>query len=144
MTRTYAKTLLPIIQAFSEGQTIQFRYLDRYEHTDNWMDFGSNDTMDGFDEFEYRIKPTPKLRAWNSASEIPIGAITRTKEDGANGIRQMILWVGMHHACLSCSKAFSKTNGYGMDVDFKGLLEIYEHSTDNGATWKPCGVEDAA
>lgn len=64
MDRQQAKELLPIIQAFSEGKTIESRYIKGDMLL--WYDDNNPD----FDEdFEYRIKPEPKYRPFASAKE---------------------------------------------------------------------------
>lgn len=63
MTREEAKELLPIIQAFADGKTIQCRTKNR-----PWFDLLDNKLeMCGF--FEYRIKPEPKYRPFNDQEE---------------------------------------------------------------------------
>lgn len=57
MTREEAKEWLPIIQAFAEGKTIQFRERDIEEPS-----------FDGCLN-EYRIKPEPKYRPFKSQEE---------------------------------------------------------------------------
>lgn len=61
MTREEAKELLPIIQAYSEGKTIQFfdggKWLDVYE-----TDFYKSPER-------YRIKPEPKYRLFKTKEE---------------------------------------------------------------------------
>jgi hypothetical protein len=57
MTRETAKKLLPIIQAFSEEQAIQYRESPKAE----WVDCKMPDSVLIFyDDFEYRIKPKPR------------------------------------------------------------------------------------
>ena len=53
MDREQAKALLPIIQAFSEGKTIQWRYIKG--NTSLWWD-DNNPTFE-IGDFDYRIKP---------------------------------------------------------------------------------------
>ena len=62
MTREEAKELLPIIQAYAEGKTIQVFY-DRNE----WNDL-NKPTFDG-DPSSYRIKPEPKYRPFKTQEE---------------------------------------------------------------------------
>ena len=61
MTREEAKELLPIIQAYAEGKTIQFldggKWLDAYE-----TDFHES-------TYKYRIKPEQKYRPFKSQEE---------------------------------------------------------------------------
>ena len=62
MTREEAKELLPIIQAFAEGKTVEFK--NRYG---NWVNCG-NVLTPGFHE-DFRIKPGPKYRPFKNADE---------------------------------------------------------------------------
>lgn len=64
MDRNQAKQLLPIIQAYVEGKTIQSRCIKG--DTSLWYD----EEDPSFDEdFEYRIKPEPKYRPFKDAEE---------------------------------------------------------------------------
>lgn len=64
MDRNQAKTLSPIIQAFSEGKPIQSRYIKGDKSL--WYD-DKDPSFD--DDFEYRIKPEPKYRHFANAEE---------------------------------------------------------------------------
>jgi len=70
----------------------------------------------------------PKLRPW-TPEEVPLGAWIREKQTGFPS-----LIVGVMSTLLC--------RGLGDWINFKHLMEHYQHSTDNGATWKPCGVEE--
>ena len=61
MTREQAKELLPIIQAWAEGENIQFL------SDDEWHDINQADFTCYPDK--YRIKPEPKYRPFNSQEE---------------------------------------------------------------------------
>ena len=63
MTREEAKELLPIIQAFTEGKTIQFRTNNR-----SWVDLLDND-IEINALFEYRINPEQKYRPFKTQEE---------------------------------------------------------------------------
>lgn len=84
MDRNQAKTLSPIIKAFSEGKTIQSRCIKG--DTSLWYD-DEDPSFDG--DFEYRIKPEPKYRPFKNKEECwaemqkhqPIGWI-KGKVDG--------------------------------------------------------------
>lgn len=65
MTREEAKELLPLIQAFSEGKTIQSRCITG--ETSLWWD--DNNPTFWVDGFDYRIKPEPKYRPFKNAEE---------------------------------------------------------------------------
>ena len=64
MTREEAKELLPIIQAFAEGKTIQIK------KEGDWIEVGEN-TEVYFSESlsDYRIKPEPKYRPFKNQEE---------------------------------------------------------------------------
>lgn len=61
MTREEAKELLPIIQAYAEGRTIQF--LDGGK----WLDLCESDFYKSPER--YRIKPEPKYRPFKTKEE---------------------------------------------------------------------------
>lgn len=133
MTPQKAKELLPIIQAFAEGKTIQFKFPGVLP----WLEQDKeNPDLQFGDFYEYRIKPEPKLRPWKP-EEVPVGSLIRRKHCWP------ARWV------IVCGTA-SGLGWFGMDgkfifKNFDSLLsefENYEHSTDGGKTWKPCGVEE--
>ena len=64
MNRNQAKALLPIIQEYAEGKTIQSRCVKG--DTSLWYD-DEDPSFD--DDFEYRIKPEPKYRPFKNAEE---------------------------------------------------------------------------
>ena len=67
MTREIAKDLLPIIQAFAEGKTIQYYSTHPTPH---WEDILSNERVDfSKNSSKYRIKPEPKYRPFKDAEE---------------------------------------------------------------------------
>ena len=91
MTREEAKELLPIIQAFTEGKTIQFRTNNR-----SWVDLLDND-IEINALFEYRIKPEPKYRpfksqkeCWNEMHRHPDYGWVKYKEAGSYAIISII------------------------------------------------------
>ena len=65
MTREEAKKLLPFIQAFSEGKTIQSKCIT--DEMPLWWD--DNNPTFKVDDFDYRIKPEPKYRPFRNAQE---------------------------------------------------------------------------
>ena len=63
ITREEVKELLPIMQAFAEGKTIQYRHKGRVE----WYDLDSGQF--NCDMYYYRIKPEPKYRPFKTKEE---------------------------------------------------------------------------
>lgn len=69
MNRQQAKDLLPIIQAFAEGKTIQYCCGNR-NLTPQWIDVQLEEKVDFSDNPQmYRIKPEPKYRPFKDAEE---------------------------------------------------------------------------
>lgn len=67
MNRQQAKDLLPIIQAFADGKTIQYYSTHPTPH---WEDVLSNERVDfSKNSSKYRIKPEPKYRPFKDAEE---------------------------------------------------------------------------
>ena len=81
MTREEAKALLPIMQAFAEGKTIEFRACDREWKVTNTPTWSSH--------LFYRIKPEPKYRPFKTQEECwnemqkhqPFGWVRSIKSD---------------------------------------------------------------
>lgn len=65
MTKEEAKELWPVIKAFSEGKTIQCKYIEGGDN--DWSDVGTPifDTM----VYAYRIKPKSKYRPFQDDKE---------------------------------------------------------------------------
>ena len=64
MTREEVKEMLPVLQAFAEGKTIESRCIKGDKSL--WYD-DEDPSFD--DDFEYRIKPEPKYRPFANAEE---------------------------------------------------------------------------
>ncbi len=128
MTKEKAKTLLPIITAFAEGRTVQWQ-----SPTGSWID--CNPAEEIFDKhYEFRIKPEPKLRAW-APGEVAVGAQIRVKGTISRGL---IIGAGTNGG------VFFSSDGGQRKKTREEALEFYEHSTDGGKTWLPCGISEGA
>ena len=65
MTREQAKELLPIIQAYAEGEIIQYK-----NFLDEWTDIKENEGLSFIcPPSDYRIKPQPKYRPFETEEE---------------------------------------------------------------------------
>ena len=65
MTREEAKEMLPIIKAFAEGKEIQYR-----NSFNEWIDIKKNEGLSFIKTpLDYRIKPEPKYRPFESQEE---------------------------------------------------------------------------
>jgi hypothetical protein len=130
MTRQRAKELLPVIQAYADGKTVQYKR----EIGGEWSDDAGCNADINLDVFPFiwRIKPGPKLRPWKR-EEVPVGAILRSK-----GMRSRpMLLVG-----ISNSDGIQFVGGATdvIEVSCDVAEGSLEHSTDGGKTWLPCGV----
>jgi hypothetical protein len=82
-------------------------------------------------EREFRLAPEPpakRYRPW-TPEEVPVGALTRPKDKG-----DVLMIIGIRGRGVLLA-------GDSGDYPLHGLLNLREHSTDNGKTWLPCGVE---
>lgn len=121
MTREEAKELLPIIQAFADGKTIQVWY------NDTWQD----EEYPSFGELNlFRIKPEPKYRPFRNVEECwnemlkhrPFGWLKDTDTGGYIIISE-----------LDEDIEISGNNGW----DYVGLMKCYTFS--DGA---PFGIKE--
>ena len=129
MTRERAKELLPVIQAYAEGKTIQASITNGCWDDIEQANWGSSIN----DHVRYRIKPEPKLRPWKP-EEVPVGAIIRQKVNPENRVLITAVVNGRIRAGLVGIEICDWGNDWS--------LANCEHSTDGGKTWKICGVEE--
>jgi hypothetical protein len=106
------KEAIKVMQSYVDGKTLEYK-----RHDGVWM----LTTLPcwNWNSIEYRIKPTPVLRPW-TADEVPLGAWMRSKSV------QYDRWIIVHLQYSSRNR--------------EEWLNNYEHSTDGGKTWLPCGV----
>lgn len=77
------------------------------------------------------------LRPWNSPQEFPPDAWIRNKADTAT-------WRKITGAVLMNGFWFMHLNGSTLGpISLDAILDEYEHSTDGGETWLPCGKVEA-
>ena len=105
-----------VMQAFVDGKEV----IARHMRLPIWDTL--NSPTWNWEECAYRIKLTAKLRPW-TADEVPLGAWMR----GVS--KQDFRWL-IHTS--------------GNNDTRKDWLVSYEHSTDGGKTWLPCGVMEEA
>jgi hypothetical protein len=95
-----------------------------------WSDGRLHSNRDG--EHDLFIAIEPKLRAWKP-EECPMGQF---KAKGAK------CWVIPLQTCFWSVVFWDYDNNKTINRSYVVLLESYEHSTDGGKTWLPCGVEE--
>ena len=110
------KEAIRIMQAYVDGKELQV-----LDPVGKWESV--NSPRWDWDGTQYRIKPTPTFRPW-TADEVPLGAQVRSKSYHPDH-RSMIIQSGN-------------------SMTREGWLTCYEHSTDGGKTWLPCGVMEEA
>jgi hypothetical protein len=109
------KEAIRVMQAFVDGKEVE-----AMNPAGNWE--RATTPRWGWDDTQYRIKPTPTLRPW-TADEVPLGAWMRDVS------KQDYRWL-IHTSGNADTR--------------KDWLVGYEHSTDGGKTWLPCGVMEEA
>ena len=112
MTKEQTKEAIRVMQAFVDGYTIEAAEV----HDIKWGYTLS--PVWNWNNFNYRIKPTPTLRPW-TADEVPLGAWMRKKQDVSHR------WVVIDT---------------GNELWRQAWFEDSDHSADKGVTWLPCGV----
>ena len=127
MNRKEAKELMPIIQAFAEGKTIQ--YYDSLIDIADWEDCENPD----FENltYKFRIKPEPTYRPFKGAEECwqemqkhqPFGWVKSTLfKDFALVKRVTTLYVEINRDIIDYKDAlekftFADDNNFGVKVD---------------------------
>ena len=123
MTRNETRAAILIMEAYLDGYEIQRcgkHWNPKESLKPDWCD--TDEPCWDFDNCDYRRKPAAKLRPW-TADEVPLGAWVLEK---ANRERRWLI-TDVH------------------DQEFRSdLLKLYEHSTDGGKNWLPCGVVEEA
>ena len=105
---------IKVMQAYVEGKDVEVLFAGKWQTT--------NVPSWSWSETTYRIKPTATLRPW-TADEVPLGAW------GRNPQYPKTRWL------------IDRTSSEENRIDW---CKNYEHSTDGGVTWKPCGVVEEA
>ena len=132
MTREEAKRLLPIIKAFSDGKTLQYRVSPSIPRPDNrdvsylkeWVDL-DDDKFDGFcfdGTINYRIKPETKYRPFKTKEECwnemmkhqPFGWLTNKKNDNHVFISNVYELNGFTYISFATC-----ASGYAAEILFK-------------------------
>lgn len=99
MTREEAKELLPIIQAYAEGKTIEF--LRKSPTGATWIELDDPDFI--WNKNNYRIKPESKYRPFKTKEECwneilkhhPFGWITgKTEHLSITSVSDVHIWLG--------------------------------------------------
>ena len=112
---TIAQTIetIRVMDASINGMEVESKLIGTYD----WV-LDKNPSWNWLN-YDYRIKPTTTIRPW-TADEVPLGAQVRSKSYHPD------------HRSLIIHSGNSMTR--------EGWLNGYEHSTDGGKTWLPCGV----
>lgn len=136
-SRQQAKKWLPYIQAWAEGNTVEYQN----EGETIWYPLEAAGAAEWFQEIDeirnrkFRIKPEPKLRSWKP-EEVPVGRLIRWK--AGNSVYVIIsVFLNNEIKCVGImhEDGFKR---YGLDT----LADYCEYSLDGGKTWLPCGVEE--
>lgn len=125
-----------LMLSYEPGQQWQWKWRDEDVPNAPWHDY-SGEPIWAWDDYTYRRKPSPKLRAWRP-EEVPVGALIRRKEK--NTTRAVILGLDALGDNLDSCVLWPGRNGTWLRDDFQNCLRLNEHSLDGGKTWLPCGV----
>lgn len=128
MTREEAKELLPIIQAFAEGKSIQ----NKIEGLTGWID-----TEEIYPEYDgqkvmYRIKPEPKFRPFKSQEECWNEMLKH----------QPFGWIRNNDTQNLCNIEFIGYNNYGVSTNDSILYFDHVFNTYNFVDGTPFGIKE--
>ena len=131
-TREETKKLLPIIQAFAEGKTIQVRI----NNDSSWTDL-LDDKLEISNLYEYRIKPEPKYRpfksqeeCWNEMHKHPDFGWLKSKERDEIGVIGRVL-------TLNGKVLITWSTNEGLNIE---VSEIFTNYTFTDGT--PFGIKE--
>lgn len=125
MTPSRASSIANMLSAFAAGKTVQWQNMNG-----DWLDYNP-DIHEFFHCHEWRIKPAATLRPWRP-EKVPSGAKFHIK--GAT------CWGTVMEACFKYVVFWSHPRKDTIEVSYSKLCDDYEHSLDNGLSWKPCGI----
>lgn len=126
MDRNQAKQLLPIIQAYAEGKTIQS--YDSLIDIGDWKDC-ENPKFENSD-YNYRIKPEPKYRPFENAEEC--------WQEMKN--HQPFGWVKAPHGYFTIMGAKTDEVCFGAKDNFMSYRYLYDSYTFADGT--PFGIKE--
>lgn len=128
MDRNQAKELLPIIQAYAEGKSIEFSSITDVSKA--WREV-ADFPLGMIDKFKFRIKPEPKYRPFANAEECwaemqkhqPFGLV-KTKDKGIRlyiiGLNQKSAFTQVGHKYDEALDEFIFADGVPFGVKVEG------------------------
>lgn len=125
MTKEETLNCIKVMQAYCDGAEIEIH--SKYNPDDIWE---VQEPYWNWSKFNYRIKPTLKLRPWK-VEEVPLDAWYMKKADRCNLMRSDSIHLDTHRVKI-CGTWWNLTE----------LCDSFMHSLDGGKTWLPCGVEE--
>lgn len=139
MTRERAKELLPILQAYAEGKTIQHKL------GDEWCDL-SDPNFAGFDAKLYRVKPSEKYREtyrpFKSCNELVYYWEREKVGYSANPLQMIDIWVkhkvdGRRRMIVGFGENFVEVGVKAKSITLERLFDMYTFLDGS-----PCGVSE--
>lgn len=139
MTREQAKELIPILQAYAEGKTIQNKFGDK------WCD-NTDPNFVGFDVRLYRIKPENTYRPFMDSAELILEWNKKTGIE-TNSMQEPLIWVKHkvddRRRLITCfgensfGDKFVELGNKAKPVTMQSLFEMYEFLDGT-----PCGAKN--
>lgn len=133
MTKDIAEQWAKLFQGVASGGELQLKLLSG-KPGEQWV-YRDRPCFD-FEPTCYRIKPATKLRPWK-LEEFPLGCWVRLKAP----VLTPAFFDPKELLLVTSASVGGVTVGRN-SCTFSDMLKLWEHSTDGGKTWKPCGVEE--
>jgi hypothetical protein len=145
ITDNYTSEYIRIMEAYKAGKIIQLRHR---EHKDKWEDIfrGLLEPSWNFEMFQYRIKPTLRLRQW-SLEELMKHRHCKFKIGDICDLRLQQINIGYFNANHifqdKIELSFENPKSPNIYGALDTLLESFEWFDEETKEWKPCGVMEA-
>lgn len=135
MTKERAKELLPILQAYAEGKTIQHKV------GNEWCDL-SDPHFAGFDIKLYRVKPSAVYRPFKNCDELVYHWEREKVGYSANPLQMIDIWVkhkvdGRRRMIVGFGDNFVEVGVKAKPITLARLFEMYTFLDGS-----PCGVSN--
>jgi hypothetical protein len=122
------RELYDVYSAYKAGKPVQYRPGDGCEWADASSLLGRPCSLSLVADYQFRIKPEPKLRDW-AIEEVPVGAVVNFDNH-----RCLILGV-----TSDCRVSMMDADGELIRSYNVNILRGKNYTLD-GKTWQPCGV----
>lgn len=134
-SREWWQERLPFIEAFVQKKALEINLAPDL----NWQPLSDEPTFTQ-DISCYRVKPESRFRPWEP-KDVPLGCwIRQASSPKPVGVIVSALSIKFSDTALIRFTTLGEMISKFKTVMADTLLSDFEHSTDSGTTWHPCGI----